>query len=180
VAAGCDGKLHVIHAESGKEVAGVDIGGPTGSTPAALSGRAFFGTEQGAFFAIDVPANGIDAAEAWTHQDAHRRQAIRSAAAVSENLVVYGTQGKMVYALHPKDGQPQWSLAVDSRVESSPVIAGDYIVIATARGRVRLLSADKGEAVWEYDAGGSFIGSPIVLDRRLIIGNTDGTLYAFE
>jgi hypothetical protein len=33
--------------------------------------------------------------------------------------------------------------------------------------------------VWEYDAGGSFVASPAIVDNKIVIGNTDGTLYCF-
>ena len=42
-----------------------------------------------------------------------------------------------------------------------------------------LLDAVDGEVKWEYDAGGGFTASPAVVDGRIIIGNTDGTLYCF-
>ena len=51
--AGCDGKLHIIRLDDGKEIGDVVIDSPTGSTPAALGDQVFFGTEGGTFFAID-------------------------------------------------------------------------------------------------------------------------------
>ena len=39
--------------------------------------------------------------------------------------------------------------------------------------------AQTGKKVWEYEAGGDFTASPAVADGRLVIGNTDGTLYCF-
>jgi outer membrane protein assembly factor BamB len=42
-----------------------------------------------------------------------------------------------------------------------------------------LLDAATSVEAWEYDAGGGFTASPVVVDNRLIIGNSDGTLYCF-
>ena len=33
--------------------------------------------------------------------------------------------------------------------------------------------------VLDFDAGGGFTASPAVVDGRIILGNTDGTLYCF-
>jgi outer membrane protein assembly factor BamB len=177
VLAGCDGKLHVVDAATGELRTTLPIDGPTGSTPAALGSRVFFGTEQGTFYAIDVQEDADQPpVEAWTYFDPRRRQSIRAAAAVTDDLVVFGSQGKTVYALDPAKGvdpttnKPKWTFAVRSRVESSPVIAGNRVVFATTRGRLYVVDAASGKAVWEYNAGGS----------QLIIGNNDGTLYCFS
>ena len=178
--AGCDSLLHVINAADGKETATVQIDGPTGSTPAMRDQRVYFGTEGGTFFAIDVPeSNGPPPTVAWTFRDPRRGQPIRAAAAITEDLVVFGSQGKAIYGLNPDNGDVKWTLPTRSRVESSPVVAGQRVVAATTAGKIYLLDTATGQAKWEYDAGGSFTASPAVVDGRIILGNTDGTLYCF-
>jgi outer membrane protein assembly factor BamB len=59
------------------------------------------------------------------------------------------------------------------------VIAGDQVVAATTRGVLYVLDAKTGAIDWQYDAGGSFTASPVVVDGQIIIGNGDGTLYCF-
>jgi outer membrane protein assembly factor BamB len=142
--------------------------------------RVYFGTEGGTFFAIDVPTNGNDPAVAWTFRDPRRGQPIRTAAAVTDQLVVFGSQGKAVYGLDPATGNEKWKpLATRSRIESSPVIAGNRVVVATAAGKIYLLDANTGEVKWEQEMGGSFTASPAVVDAKIILGNGDGTLYCF-
>jgi outer membrane protein assembly factor BamB len=190
--AGCDAKLHFIDIATGKEVGTTEIDGPTGSTAAVGGDRVYFGTESGTFFAIDAPS-GISPAPtapngdaesskpAWTYRDPRRGQPIRSAAAVTDKLIVYGSQGKAIYALDPASGKPKWSqpLATRTRVESSPVIAGNRVIAATAGGVLYLLDADTSETKWQYEAGGNFTASPAVVDGRIILGNGNGTLYCF-
>jgi outer membrane protein assembly factor BamB len=178
--AGCDSKLHRIDAESGAETDNMEIDAPSGATAAARAGRAYLGSERGTFYAIDVASTAVKPpAEAWTYRDPERGQPIRSAAAVSDRLVVYGGQSKAVYGLDPATGQLKWKLPTRSRVDSSPVIAGERVVAATDRGVVYVLDAATGAVLWQFDAGGRFAASPAVVDGRIILGNTDGSLYCF-
>jgi outer membrane protein assembly factor BamB len=178
--AGCDSHLHLINVGDGKEAAVVEIDAPTGSTPAMRGERVYFGTEGGTFYAINIPtATDQKPTVAWTYHDPQRNQPIRAAAAVNELIVVFGSQGKAIYGLDPKTGEKKWMVAAKSRVESSPVIAGNRVIAATAAGKIQLLDTMTGNVKWEYDAGGGFTASPAVVDGRIILGNSDGTLYCF-
>ncbi len=178
--AGCDSHLHLINVADGKETDAVEIDAPTGSTPAMRDQRVYFGTEGGTFYAIDTPTTGDKKPTvAWTYHDQQRNQPIRAAAAVGENIVVYGSQGKALYGLNPANGEEIWKLPTRARIESSPVIAGNRVVAATTAGKLYLLDVTNGEVKWEYDAGGGFVASPAVVDGKVILGNTDGTLYCF-
>lgn len=177
---GCDSLLHVINVADGQEIGKVEIDAPTGATAAMRENRVYFGTEGGTFFAIDVPAEAdAQPKVAWEYRDPRRGQPIRAAAAASEHLVVFGSQGKAVNGLNPTNGERKWQIATRSRVESSPVIAGERVVAATAAGKLYLLDAASGEVKWDYDAGGSFTASPAVVDGQIILGNGDGKLYCF-
>jgi outer membrane protein assembly factor BamB len=176
--AGCDSLLHIINVADGSQTHTVEIDGPTGSTPAMHGERVFFGTEGGTFFAIDVPTDANKKPTvAWTYRDRRRGQPIRSAAAVTDTVVVYGSQGKAIYALDPKTSDEKWIIPTRSRVESSPVISGNLAVVATAAGKLYLIEVDTGEVKYENDFGGGFTASPAIVNSRIILGNTDGTLY---
>jgi outer membrane protein assembly factor BamB len=176
--AGCDSLLHIISVSDGSQTHTVEIDGPTGSTPAMRGERVFFGTEGGTFYAIDVPADtGKKPDVAWTYRDKRRGQPIRSAAAITDSVVVYGSQGKAIYALDPNTSDQKWMIPTRSRVESSPVIAGDFAIVATTAGKLYLINIATGEVKYENDFGGGFTASPAVVGGKIILGNTDGTLY---
>src|SRR5258705_9909482 len=180
VLAGCDSRLHIIDVESGKEIESVEIDAPTGSTAAMRDERAYFGTEGGTVYAINVPA-ALDkkASIAWKYRDPQRHQPMRAAAAVSDQFVAFGSQSKAIYVLNLANGEEKWKMPTRARVESGTVIAGNRVVAATATGKIYLLDAKSNEVKWEYDAGGGFTASPAIVDGRIILGNTDGTLYCF-
>jgi outer membrane protein assembly factor BamB len=173
--AGCDGQLHIIDLTKGESVGSVDIESPTGVTPAVMGQLAFFGTEGGAFFAVDWK----EAAKKWTYADTRRGQAIRSSPAVSKDAVVYGSRGKRVYALNSDTGKLLWEFPCRQRVDSSPVIAGQRVYVASADGRLYGLAIDSGKKQWEFEAAGGFNGSPAVANRRLVIATDEGVVYCF-
>jgi len=65
---------------------------------------------------------------------------------------------------------------------TSPVPNGDEILAATTKpGRLHVLSADlKPKWSWEPENGDQFRASPVVVDGRILIGNTNGFLYALD
>jgi outer membrane protein assembly factor BamB len=178
--AGCDSLLHAIDVADGKEVFTVQIDGPTAATAAMRGNRAYFGTEGAIFYAVDVDnAEGKTPDVVWTYKDPRRTQPIRSAAAVTSSMVVFGSQARAVIALNPQSGEELWKVTTRSRVDSSPVIVGNRVVAATSSGKLYLLDAKDGAVEWETELGGGFSGSAAVVDGKLIIANTDGTLYCF-
>ena len=175
---GCDSKLHVVNIANGESAGSTELGSQTGCTAAIQNKKAFFGTEEGRFVAIDL--SDITAPkQAWDYRDPKRGQGIRIAAAVDAGHAVYSNQGKGIYCLNPTDGELIWDSRSRSRIESSPVIIGDRVAILTTRGRAQLLSLVDGEVVWEYEAGGSYLASPLAMDGKLILLNTDGTIQCF-
>lgn len=173
--AGCDGRAHAVDIKSGEEVDSVEIDGPTGSTPAAMNGKLFFGTEEGSFYCLSANPLAIE----WQVRDDRSRQGVRAAAAVSEKAILYSSQGKFLFAISPKTGDSLWAVPTRSRIDGAAAIAGSTAYLGTSRGRLLGIDLQSGEETWSFEAGGRFIAAPSVSQRRLVIGNEDGVLYCF-
>lgn len=171
--AGCDGFLHIINLKTGKESGTVDMGSPTGVTPAVLGKNVYFGTEQGGFFAADWKT----AKKRWVYEDPDGVASIRSCAAVKEGHVIFGSKSRKVISLNPKTGEENWATSVKSAIESSPVIVGELVYVAATDGRIYALNLEDGEIVWEKQFNGGFIGSPAVAFGRLVIASDRGVVY---
>jgi outer membrane protein assembly factor BamB len=184
--AGCDGKLHVIDVATGTETLAVPIDGPTGTTPASLGDRVFFGTEGGVFFAIDVVKGEV----AWRAAATAGGQSYRSSAAVTSELAIVGFRGKAIEAFAVADGGRAWRRPMRGRVEASPVVvsatgpdaapARPVAIVADAAGTIAALDAASGEPAWEFDAGGGFGGGAAVADGRVVFASDDGILWCFR
>jgi len=96
---------------------------------------------------------------------------------VTDGYVVVGGRNKRVYALDPASGKELWQFSATSRVDASPVIAGQRVFVATADGRLFGLDLATGEERWRYEAGGGFAGSPAVAAGCLVIANDNGVVY---
>jgi outer membrane protein assembly factor BamB len=194
--AGCDGRLHVIDAETGRETAAVAIDGPTGTTPAALGSLACFGSEGGIFWGIDVGAGSVrwQSTRAAGGPSYRSSAAIGSAAAIEGNaggwLAIVGTRGRAVEAFSIADGSLAWRAPMRGRVDGSPAVVRvgangntaalpEAAIVADAAGVVRLLGCSGGEVLWEFDAGGGFTASAAVADGRIVLPGEDGSVWCF-
>lgn len=173
--AGCDSKLHVIDLDKGEEVAAVEIGAPTGVTPAVKGDLAYFGTEAGSFFAVDWRAAKV----AWTFEPEKGSQPFRSSPAVMDGILLFGGRNKRVHALEPQTGKELWTYVAKNRIDGSPVIVGQRAFVGSADGRLYGFDLKNGEITWEHQGTGGFSGSAAVADGRLVIATDKGVVYCF-
>ena len=163
----------------------MEIGSPTGGTPAAVGDSVYFGTEQAGFLAVEwaykndapnpVPTPPRPKLK-WKFSD-ESGAAIHSNPAVSGNHVVYGAGDGIVRSLDPQTKKENWTRTLKAKIESSPVIAGDRVYIGSRDGRLYALKLETGEVCWEKELGGGFASSPAVAFGRLIIATERGTVY---
>lgn len=64
-----------------------------------------------------------------------------------------------------------------SKIDSSPLIAGQVVFIAEARGVVFGLDLESGDLLWKYNTGSGIQASPAVSDSRLVISTVNGMVY---
>jgi len=175
VVAGCDGLLRVVRVKDGTETMKVDAAGYMGASAAVAGTRAFVGTFENQFVAVDLKAGKI----AWRYEHPDKKFPYYASAALAGDLVIVGGRDKMVRALRQATGEPVWTRSLRGRVDASPVVAGRRVVAASVAGELVLLDLASGETVWEFETGASLAASPSVGGGLVIIGNTAGTLFAF-
>ena len=77
------------------------------------------------------------------------------------------------------DGKQAWAFPTRGKVDSSPVICGDKVIVGSDDGRLYLLSLDSGKELWSYEIGQPIESSPAVAAGRVVIGCDDGNIYCF-
>ena len=171
VVAGCDGYLRFLDRADGTQHGQLALGGYVASSAAIGAGRAYVGTFGNEVLSVDLDAGEIR----WRYAHAVRKFPFYSSPAVADQAVVIGGRDKLVHALDPQTGQPLWIFAAGARVDSSPVVAGEYIYVG-ARALIAL-SLASGAEVWRFATGAAIAASPAIATGHLVIGATDGVLY---
>lgn len=171
---GCDAKLHIVNAKDGTAGGFVALAQHIAATVAIKDGMAYVGHYGNEFVAVDIANKEV----VWTLED---NDPFMSAAAVTDDVAVFGSRGRKVYCVDRKTGEIKWEFKnTRGQIESSPVIAGDKVVVASTAGFIHLLDLNSGDELWRYEVGADIVASPAVADGYVVIGSEDGNLYAFK
>ncbi len=73
-----------------------------------------------------------------------------------------------------------WQIEDNLPNASSPVTAGEFVVLATSSGLVTLLDASTGEIHWEEYLGNGFFSSPIIVGDAVYLTDLEGTTFIFN
>lgn len=170
LAAGCDRHLHIVDLHTGEGLSRVNLEGPTGNTAAVARGKAFVGTEEGVFLAIDIASAEV----LWTYSESPRSAGIRTSAAVAEDLLVFAGRDRKIRALNPTTGAMRWTFALRQKVDSSPVITEDSVIFGADDGRLYIVERRSGNLRFVYDVGAGIAAPPTVLPSAVIVGTLQG------
>lgn len=173
---GCDERLHVVDVDSGTAVGEpLPIFAPTGSTPSVVGTSVFVPTHAGEILAYKMPDNEL----LWRFKNDEIASEFKNSIAVQDGLLIGTSRNKQVFALKADTGEVAWTHRLRKRADSSPVIAGETVVIAAADGRIIFLDLKSGEQTWLFEVKESFLGSPAVSDGKLVVANDRGTIFCF-
>lgn len=84
-----------------------------------------------------------------------------------------------MYCLNKADGKIVWNFPTLRKMESSPVIAQNSVVIASEDGRLYILDLETGHKIWSYEIGSPVYSTPAVTNNYIIVGADDGKIYVF-
>jgi len=174
--AGCDGHLHVVDLATGEVDHRVPLEGPTGNAAAVLGEMAYVGTENGRFVGI----NWKTAKVLWVFQEFSAPTSIRTSAAVTPEIVVFGARDGKMRALRPTTGELVWTFSARRKIDSSPVVLGERVVFGSDDGRLYILDANSGNLVSEYDLGAAVVSGPAVISNAMVVGTMQGELICLE
>ena len=144
-----------------------------GMSAALANGRIFFGSSNGAVYAIDSQTGK----QLWkTQLDA----ATSTAVAVSGKAIVVGTQGKKLYRLRASDGRVIGALDLDVVPEDTPAIGTRGIYLMSEK-EVLLVDPNVTRVLWHADSKSKWTSPrPRLWQGLVIAGDRDGTLFALD
>jgi len=172
---GCDGFLHVIDINSGKSESKINVATYVAGSCPVSDKMAYIGDYDGKFSKVDIKAQKV----VWNWENKELKQPFVASAALSGNSVVTGNRDKFVYCFDKNSGKLVWSFNSGNRVEASPVIIKDKVMIANMRGDLALLSLSDGSVIWKYEIGNSILHNPSVIENLMVVCALDGSVYCF-
>ena len=102
---------------------------------------------------------------------------------VGNGLVIAGGRNGEVVALDVESGTERWRAKVTSEVASTPLVAGDRVIVRSTDGRSFGLDAADGTRRWVFDRGVPILNtrgtsSPVSDGQLVYLGHDDGVLSA--
>ena len=169
----CAAALHVFSPDTGKLLRNIEIDEDSQvAGGVALDGDLVVsGSRSGKVLQADVKTGKI----LWTNTDS-KAEVFATPAVTSEWVVACSNDG-IVFALDRGTGTLRWRFDTKG-MPSSPVIAGDKIVVA-ADGELYLLRLADGAKLWSLKISDD-VTSPCVTQGMVLLGSEDGTVVALR
>jgi outer membrane protein assembly factor BamB len=171
---GCDQSLHVIDLDKGQEVTAIALNGHCGASAAVRGDHVYLGNMANKFLAIDWKKGAIQ----WEFEAKRGAQAFLSSAAVTDEVVVAGSRDKHVRAWQRQTGMELWAFATKGRVDSSPIIAGQRVVVTSLSGQLHVLDLARGAEVAQFELNGP-PSSPAVSGPSIVVTTVRGEIYCY-
>ncbi len=172
---GCDGLLHQVNVSDGSLKKRQPVATYVAGSVAVDDWITYVGDYDGKFTCLDIRKGK----ELWSYKNTNAELPFIASPSLSEKRVYIGNRDKYVYCFNRKDGDLLWSVNTLGRVDASPVLVKDELLVATMRGDLLLLDASDGKIKWSYELGSAVFGNPAVIDGHIIAGAQDGRIYCF-
>lgn len=109
------------------------------------------------------------------------RDRIDATPAVTDDMVYFGSNDTIFYALDALNGELEWRYKSTLPIRSSPVISENTIYFAGDDMLVHALDKKTGQQKWRIQLGDiTRCDSPFIAEGLLFIGNNDFHMYAIE
>ena len=104
---------------------------------------------------------------------------------IADGYIAVGTNTSHLVLLKQNDGHQIWKAQVSSDILSKPAIAHNKVFVKTIDGNVYAFNLLTGEKIWVADHGSPSLilkasSSPIVMDKLVLVGFSDGKLDAID
>lgn len=103
-----------------------------------------------------------------------------STPAAQDELVYFGTEGGVFFAVDWRKGAVTWTASDPRRMQSirsSAAVRGNRVVYGARDKRVHARHATTGQTIWNFSTRGQVDSSPAISGQFVLVGSSDGRLY---
>ena len=167
------------------------------SSPAIVSGVAYFGSTDNNLYAVDAASGALKwkfATQSW----------VVSSPAVASGAIYFASYDSNFYAVDANTGQLKWKFATGGEKRftarhlhhlepaaesmpdpwdiylSSPAVWNGLVYFGSSDGNIYALDASSGALKWKFQTGDVVHSSPAIVGETLFIGSWDTYLYALD
>jgi len=156
--------------------------GPVRSTPALSGGLLYFGSGDGALYAVDAESGY----ERWHFKTGG---AVHSSPAVVNGVVFFSSRDQFLYGCDASTGKEIWKFRMGKDLDyrngfdyylSSPTIVDRVLFIGSGDGNLYAFDTQKRELMWKYSTGSRIRSTPAVVNDRVLVGTMSGFVFALN
>jgi outer membrane protein assembly factor BamB len=149
------------------------VGGESYASPVVGPNGVYIATKAGSVVALGLSSGE----EIWR---ANVGDYIARSTPALDGDTLFVAAGYSLVAIDTETGRERWSVPLRFAGSCSPVVVGDYLVVATQEGHVSAFTTAAGEEVWHYRNDNLLFGSPAVADGVVVIADEAGFVTGLD
>lgn len=178
-----DWSVYALNADSGELIWQTPLGGALASRPVLGDDFLYVSSFDGSVHALDIASGEVQ----WSSTLAP--DWVWGAPALADGIIYYSDIQGNVYAADAETGDEVWTMSTGNRVQSSPVVVGDTLYIASQiegdvpSGSLTAYSTADGSQKWSQPTTAPLLATPVVVgDDTIVVGlqNADTLLIGFD
>ncbi len=178
-----DKSIYALEAETGQELWQTELSGALASSPVVNTDLVYVASFDNQLHALDIQTGQ----EKWA---ASAQDWIWDAPAFADGVVYFVDIQGNVYAVDGASGDQIWSQQLNLPVQTSPVVVGETVYIASGddldaenpQGALTALNVADGKQQWQKTAPGPLFTTPVVVGDSIIVAlqSDQDLLIAFD
>jgi len=145
-------------------------GGAIISSPLAVDGYLYFGSQDGNFYCLDGKSGKVK----WKFGSDQFLESITCSPCAHDGFLYFGNDCGNFFCLDTVTGKKIWEFQSDLGVISAPYITEKYIYLNCTRGKIYCLDLRRGTLIWSYKTEGLALKSGLFISDGLLYCGSSG------
>lgn len=167
-----EAELYALDKATGEIAWKTEITGSSASAPLVKDGTIYLASKTGFIYAIDDASGALK----WRYQ--YPDASFSGDLAWSADSLLLPA-GQYLYRFGLRDREPIWRFRAPQSITAS-VASQELVYFGCENNNLYVVDLAKGYIKAQYRTGGAILAPPVLAAGLVLVGSTDGQLYAFE
>lgn len=176
-----DWSVYALNAETGEQIWNTAMNGALPSRPVLGEELMYISSYDGHVHALDIDTGEVQ----WS---APANDWVWGGAALADGVIYYSDIQGNVFAADAQTGEQIWTKSTGTPVQTTPVVVGDVLYVAsqtsgdTLAGALTAYATADGRQLWSQATSAPLLATPVVVGDAIIVGmqNADALLIGFD